>query len=172
MSLPGMPIPTWGRFEEEVKALGYDLYWHRSPYYANRLHICKRESREGVDLTRAFEREIHTRSKHLLESKKEILSSSHEILKDLKERLIRVERIFPIAKAVLLLPGKLKPTVMETYIEIVDYPHTIQINDDLTVEVLCSMQLSHASVRDLEDRIATMTATKEEYQTHLKQFLV
>jgi len=98
--LPGIPkiIKNWTQFEEEVRALGYGLWWQRYDNN-NTLRITGDYRREGIDTHYAFERSIYIRLKNLTDCKKKVLEAAPEIIEDLTNRLARVDRLLPIAKA-------------------------------------------------------------------------
>ena len=168
--LPGIPkvIKNWNQYEAEVRALGYRLYWQRYDT-DNVLRISGDYRCEDIDTHHAFERSIYTKSKGLTKSKKTILAEALEIFEDLKTRLIRVDRLIPVAKA--LTGENDKPIIYFNYIEIPDYRYVVRVHDDLLVQVLLNAQFNYGKIDDLETEIRKMTRIKEEYEEKLEPFM-
>jgi len=168
--LPGIPktIKNWNQFETEVRTLGYNLWWHHYDRDSI-LRISGNYRRDGIDTHYAFERSVYTKFKNLTPSKKQVLEDAPEIIEDLKRRLTRVERILPIAKA--LVGEQSKPIIYLSYIEIPNYRYVVRVHDDLLVQVLLNAQFNYGTADDLETEVRRMTRIKEEYEDKLGPFI-
>ena len=168
--LPGIPkiIKNWNQFEVEVRTLGYDLHWHHYDRDSI-LRISGDYRRDGIDTHYAFERSVYTKFKNLTPSKKKVLEEASGIIEDLTSRLTRVNRILPVAKA--LVGEHSEPVIYLSYIEIPNYRYVVRVHDDLLVQVLLNAQFNYGTIDDLETELRKMTRMKEEYEDKLEPFM-
>ena len=171
----GMESPMkWTEFEEEIKKMGYHLYWRRFTGLDDTLVINpSRDCAESIDIGNALAVNERCAGSNLGDSKREIAARGRQIIKDLVARQERLSKILPIAKLFVDPPetpsyARKNVEISLSFISIKTHGREVSISDDLKVNVQFDITEHSATIGELEKIIEQMKLIKKEHEEILR----
>jgi hypothetical protein len=176
------PPTTWKHFEAAVERLHYRTYWQRYNK-DDTLHLTQQYSDvfwkqyphlQDLDLQYGIEVYHYvTNTPNLNESKKIVLTVADDLLSELRRRLNRLARLWPVLEALVSRNdgkkyGRESFRLESDRIVVVDYDYELAITDELTIGNVQVEARGKHTREELQHRIDLIDSTKAEYERFLE----